>query len=92
MIAHAPYRMSGTAHEYLKVLVDDCQNVACGENQVLFALVLDLGATVAGEHDNVAFLDVYGNAVALLIHAARANGDIGCFFTSEILTQLAILY
>ena len=79
MIAHAPYRMSGTAHEHLKVLVDDCQNVACGENQVLFALVLDLGATVAGEHDNVAFLDVYGNAVALLIHAARANGDNACF-------------
>lgn len=79
MIAHAPYRMSGTAHEHLKVLVDDCQNVACGENQVLFALVLDLGAAVAGEHDNVAFLDVYGDAVALLIHAARANGDNACF-------------
>ena len=79
MIAHAPYRMSGTAHEHLKVLVDDCQNVACGENQVLFALVLDLGATVAGEHDNVAFLDVYGDAVALLIHAARTNGDNACF-------------
>ena len=60
MIAHAPYRMSGTAHEHLKVLVDDCQNVTCGENQVLLALVLDLGATVTGEHDNVAFLDVNG--------------------------------
>ena len=72
-------RETGGASCIYAKLVDDRQNVTSGENQVLFALVLNLGATVAGEHDNVAFLDVYGDAVALLIHAARANGANACF-------------
>ena len=55
------------------IQLNDCQNVTSGENQVLLALVLDLGAAVAGEHDNVAFSDIDGNAVALIVHATGAH-------------------
>src|SRR5699024_118249 len=44
-------------HEPAPLLLDDCENVTCRQEQVRHAVELDLGATVAGEDDNVVFLD-----------------------------------
>src|SRR3954463_13990894 len=58
-------------------LLDDREDVAGGEHQVLLAGVLDLGATVLRVDDRVADLDVNRDAVALVVDAARADSEDG---------------
>src|SRR6185312_7852703 len=70
--------ISGAEHECL--LVDDCQHVAGREDQVLLAVVLDLGAAVLAVDDDVALRDVQRNPLlTVLIPAAGANCDDGAF-------------
>src|SRR5699024_4931106 len=57
--------------------VDDREDVARGEDQVLLALVLDLGAAVLRVDDLVPLLDVHGDTVAVLVEAALADRDDG---------------
>src|SRR6478609_6768188 len=70
--------ISGAEHECL--LVDDCQHVACGQDQVLLAVVLDLGAAVLAVDNDVALGHVQRNPLlTVLIPAAGANCDDGAF-------------
>ena len=58
------------------LLLDHCENVASGEEQVLLAVVLHLGAAVLAVDDDVTDLDINGNTKnVVLVHAARANGQ-----------------
>src|SRR5690606_16699524 len=58
------------------LLLDDREQVASGEHQVLLTVVLDLGAAVLAVEDDVALLDVQRDAlVALVVPAARAHGQ-----------------
>src|SRR5215213_1237426 len=62
------------------LLVDDCQHVAGGENQVLLAVVLDFGAAVLAVDDDVTLGHVQRNPLlAILVPAAGANCDDGAF-------------
>src|SRR5579884_680207 len=56
------------------LLVDDGEQVARRQDEVLLAVVLDLGTAVLGVQDDVAFLDVEREALAVL-EAARAHGQ-----------------
>src|SRR6185312_3684874 len=56
------------------LLDDDGEDVAGGEHQVLVAADLDLGSAVLRVDDDVALGDVDGNAVAVVVNAARAHG------------------
>src|SRR6266487_808945 len=56
------------------LLGDDGEDVPGGQDQVVLAAVLDLGAAVLGVDDGVAHLDVEGHAVAVL-EAAGAHRD-----------------
>src|SRR5215211_1341145 len=56
------------------LLVDDGEDVAGGEDQVVLAAELDLGAAVLGVDDGVADLDVERHPGAVL-EAAGADGD-----------------
>src|SRR6266542_1862338 len=56
------------------LLVDDGEHVAGGEDQVVLAAVLDLGAAVLGVDDGVADLDVERHPGAVL-EPARADRD-----------------
>src|SRR3954469_1416695 len=68
----------GAEHGFL--LVDDCQHVARRQDQVLLAVVLDLGAAVLAVDDDVALGNVQRNPLlAILIPAAGANCDDGAF-------------
>src|SRR3954454_15936901 len=70
--------ISGAGHECL--LVDDCQHVAGRQDQVLLAVVLDLGAAVLAVDDDVTFGHVQRNPLlAILIPAAGADCDDGAF-------------
>src|SRR6185436_2907736 len=55
--------------------LEDSHDVALLHDQVLDAVELDLGAGPLAEQDAVACLDVERNELAVLIAAARANGD-----------------
>src|SRR6201988_4554695 len=62
------------------LLVDDCQHVASGQDQVLLAVVLDLGAAVLAVDDDVALRNVQRNPlVAVLVPPAGADCDDGAF-------------
>src|SRR4051794_20268755 len=61
----------------LGLLLDDREDVAGGEHQVLLAGVLDLGAAVLRVENRVADLDVDRDAVALVVDAAGADGKDG---------------
>src|SRR4051812_3624477 len=56
------------------LLVDDREDVARGEDEVVFPVELDLGAAVLGVDDLVPDLDVEGDTGAVL-EATRAHGD-----------------
>src|SRR3954467_13364510 len=60
------------------LLLDDGENVAGGEDEVLIRAVLDLGAAVLGEDDGVTFLDVQRQPLAVL-EAAGADSENGAF-------------
>src|SRR5690606_8100459 len=62
-------------HRVSRLSVDDSQHVAGGQDQVLLTVVLDLGAAVLGVDNDVAHLDIQGDAVALVVDAARAHGQ-----------------
>src|SRR3954471_13157618 len=57
------------------LLLDDGEKVAGGEDEVLLAAVLDLGAAVLGVDDHVADGDVEGDPVAVVVDATGAHGD-----------------
>src|SRR6185436_4333602 len=70
--------ISGAEHECL--LVDDCQHVASRQDQVLLAVVLDLGAAVLAVDDDVALGHVQRNPLlTVLVPAAGADCDDGAF-------------
>src|SRR4051794_35786931 len=56
-------------------LADDCEDVAGAQDQVVLAVVLDLGAAVLGVDDLVADGDVQRDAVAVVVDPARADGE-----------------
>src|SRR6185437_301296 len=56
------------------LLVDDREQVARRQDEVLLVVVLDLGAAVLAVEDDVALLDVELDALAVL-PAARAHGQ-----------------
>src|SRR5215467_5990910 len=66
--------------EHVCLLVDDCQHVAGRQDQVLLAVVLDLGAAVLAVDDDVALGHVQRNPLlAILIPPAGADCDDGAF-------------
>ena len=56
-------------------LLDDGEDVARGEDEVLLAAVLDLGAAVLAVDDHVADRDVERDAVAVVVEAAGADRE-----------------
>ena len=76
--AHATRaRGRGVTGAVCSLLLDDGEDVARGEHEVLLAGVLDLGAAVLAVQDDVADGDVERDAVALVVDAARAHGEDG---------------
>src|SRR5690606_40005745 len=59
------------------LLLDDREDVAGREDEVLLVVVLDLGAAVLAVEYDVADLDVDRPALALVVDAAGADGDDG---------------
>ena len=57
------------------LLLDDGEDVAGGQEQVLLAVVLDLGAAVLAEDDDVALGDIERDAVAVVVDATGAGRD-----------------
>src|SRR5206468_189428 len=57
------------------LLLDDGEDVARREDEVLLTGVLDLGAAVLAVQDDVADLDVQRDAVAVVVDPARADGE-----------------
>jgi hypothetical protein len=55
--------------------VEDAEELALADDDVLDVLDLDLGAGVLAEHDGVALLHEHGHARAVVEHLARADGD-----------------
>jgi hypothetical protein len=55
--------------------VDDREHVARGEDQVLLAVVLDLGAAVLRVDDDVADAHIERDAVAVVVDPARSHGE-----------------
>src|SRR5690606_21223760 len=58
-------------------LVDDGEDVASGEDQVLLTAVLDLGAAVLAVDDDVALLDVGLDAGAVVVDTTPAHRQDG---------------
>src|SRR3954469_14128942 len=56
-------------------LLDDREDVAGGEHQVLLAGVFDLGAAVLRVEDRVADLDIDRDAVALVVDPAGTDSE-----------------
>src|ERR1700722_19292920 len=59
----------------LELLLDNREDVAGREHQVLLARVLDLGAAVLAVQHYVADFDVDGYAHALVVYTTRTNRD-----------------
>jgi len=57
------------------LLGDLGEDVAGVEQQVLVAVVLDLGAAVLREDDDIAYGDIHGDALAVIIGTAWAGCD-----------------
>src|SRR3954468_3619845 len=72
--------MAATAARYYfspLLLLDDREDVAGGEHEVLLAGVLDLGAAVLAVEDDVADGDVERDAVAVVVDPPRADSEDG---------------
>src|SRR5581483_11996633 len=52
-----------------------CENIALAQDQVLVHADLDLRPAVLGEDDLVALLQVHGDELAVVVPAARADGE-----------------
>src|SRR5262245_146336 len=62
----------------LGALGEHAQDVVLAQDDVLDAVDLDVGAAVLADQHAVALLDLHGDALALFIHAPRADGhDLG---------------
>src|ERR1700729_1251007 len=76
--ATAPGRLSaarGGAGRSRSLLLDDCEHIAGGEDQVLLAGILDLGTAVLAVQHDVADLDVHRDALgAGIVEPARTDG------------------
>src|SRR5262245_20054526 len=55
--------------------VDDSEHVACGEDQILLTVVLDLSAAVLGVYDDVTDAHIHRDAGAGVIDPTRAHGQ-----------------
>jgi hypothetical protein len=55
--------------------LDDGEDVAGGQDEVLLTGVLDLGAAVLAVQDHVADLDVERDPIAVVVDAAGADGE-----------------
>src|ERR1700759_4214687 len=75
--ALTPRRRARAESTVSRSLLDDREDVAGGEHQVLLAGVLDLGAAVLRVENRVADADVDRNAVALVVDPAGADGEDG---------------
>src|SRR5947207_7507285 len=73
----APAPRTGGRGGAVRSLLDDCEDVARGEDEVLLAAVLDLGAAVLRVDHGVADLDVDRHPVALVVDTARAHSEDG---------------
>src|SRR5215468_3993807 len=75
----APPRCPGTGRRggAFRSLLDDCEDVAGGEYEVLLTGVLDLGAAVLGVDHGVADLDVDRHPVTLVVETAGAHSEDG---------------
>src|SRR3954466_7044802 len=62
--------------EGIELLVDDREDVAGRQDEVLLGAQLDLGAAVLREDDGVAFLDVHRRALAVLEAAGADREDL----------------
>src|SRR3954447_13067958 len=51
------------------------QHVTCGQEQVLLAAVLDLGAAVLGVDDDIAFNDINRNPLTVVVVTTRSDGQ-----------------
>src|SRR5580765_1648361 len=75
--AARPARSPGGARRgalrWVELSADDGENVAGGQDEVLLAAVLDLGAAVLAVDHAVTDLDVERDAVALVVDAAGAD-------------------
>lgn len=60
---------------YALVSAEDGQDVTSGDDKVILALVVHLGAAVLGVQHLVADLDIHRDALALVVTTARANGQ-----------------
>src|SRR5690606_31578082 len=60
-----------------RLLLDDREDVAGGEDQVLLTAVLHLGPAVLRVQDPVTDLDVNGNPLAGVVDAARPDSEDG---------------
>src|SRR5699024_11750114 len=61
------------------LLLNNSEQVTCRQQQVFFAVVLQFGAAVLGEDNGVAFGNSHWGQFALVIRAAWANCNNGCF-------------
>src|SRR5688500_13189979 len=68
---------AGGASDGRRSLLHDGEQVAGGEDEVVLAAVLDLGAAVLRVDDHVADVHVERDAVAVVVDAAGAHGDDG---------------
>src|ERR1700712_3708158 len=74
----SPARKAGIAGAEHGLLRNDSQHVACRQNQVFLAAVLDLGAAVLAVNDGVTLGDVERNPLfAVLVPPAGADCDDG---------------
>src|SRR3954447_14208854 len=70
-------RGGGPGRSASGLLLDDGEDVARREHEVLLAGVLDLGAAVLAVEDDVADLDVQRETVAVVVDATRADREDG---------------
>ena len=61
------------------LLLDDGEQVTGGQQQVLLAVVLQLGAAVLGKDHGIALVDAYRGDLTLVVGAAWAYGNDGSF-------------
>src|SRR5690606_3208461 len=78
--ASSPLRASSLKRSSLAAMcvmtpgsADDGEEIALGDDEVLDAFVLHLGAAVLRVEDDVADADVDGDALAVLVSSARAH-------------------
>jgi len=76
-----------SCHGVCSLFLDDAEDIFLTHNLVFLLVNLDFGPAVLRHQNRVAFLDIEGNLVALLVKLARAHGNdfaLGGFFLGGI--------